>query len=949
MSLPSCLYFRLPGSTLPPVLLASKHCMWDYLPSMWRVLLADAQLGDTIPPMSGERGEATLTIHANAEVALERLAHFTGIVDGHPLLHRIEDLPVFLEGALAFLVDRIKPFAGKGMSGVEIVAQIGSNDFPEDMPEYLLELREDWEAIEEVGKSGDYHRLDELLYFSRGRMSFKQWKPWVERFGLSSLAHPYFTRLEYSGYWEAYHDAPSVVSYEQFKRDTGESRPGLLAAAWGAVKRTASTHGLAPKARARHSEREETTEEDEQTVQDRYTLWRHTGYYPEKAKGKFGLRVLEEQGEGFTLGALAMDHQWDELAMPCGEAAWARRGGMWSLIELGPQCTVTFENCCDEIFPYDYSHTTCIVRSGSKHGLVNAYERRWLARAEYSKILCYDDDGHSFWRVQRGDKWGLLDDEGSVLQACIFDSLEMDIRGYPYTGYGWQVTQNGRYGWLTVEGQWEVECEWDDIAPHHARGLYGVRRGALWGLMARGGAQWLPCMYASVEPVALGSHLGPVSEPPWLFVRESIWPDDRVDVPSFIAGKDPSRANVIIAVSTPGGMGLVDQASRTLIPCTWKNVEFAQSGTYQDSRWVRLTDAQGRQGLWSIEQGKQVVACEHEVLEVIVGPNLAQPLVGTVDKLRYRLWNTDGTPAFGASAFRWLRADEFNWADDIGKGLGSHDLGDVAEYWSKGMPVRAALIGENGAPDMLVHLLPGRPIESEQDSLTRRYREQGDYGAALMLATTFRDGFMTVQDDVLARMWAARACGHEATPVPPVRRVPDPDNDVSEYDICKEEAEVFAKAALLFATMLAEGRGGPRNAPLARHWAEQVYERETLSSDKSLVLLLGRLLLDDSAGPPDPARANELLAQISAPALQEGEACYYRALIERDGLAGPRDLHAARELLTRADAGGFEAAAPALVSLLHEMADGEAEDEAQCLRDEADYFDAKRQDAEAMA
>ncbi len=164
------------------------------------------------------------------------------------------------------------------------------------------------------------------------------------------------------------------------------------------------------------------------------------------------------------------------------------------------------------------------------------------------------------------------------------------------------------------------------------------------------------------------------------------------------------------------------------------------------------------------------------------------------------------------------------------------------------------------------------------------------------------------------------------------------DDDEDDDDLREDCAHLYAK-------MLDEGLGGPRDAPQARRWAIAA-AYDGYRTHAPWWVRLGKLLLDETAGPVDIPTAFGVLQHVNAPSLNEGEAAYYSACCLRKGLDGRPDLEGARALMVRADACGEPLAAPALADLIREIAKGKGGKEARLLSAEADYY---AQKAEAAA
>jgi hypothetical protein len=932
----SRLYFYLPGSSAE--LLAEDHCYWQYMPSLWKVLIANGTpLGD-LAPLSGERALPTQTIAAPAHEAIARLEFLTELIQFHPLRHQLPNLPVLLDGVRSFLDERLACFPAQQRDRIMVAAQLGTNAHDEDSAEVNARLCNDWLLIEATGADGQFHDLEDALGFARGRRGITEWEAWTNGFGLSTLAHPYFERLEIVPYSDEEHNAPATRSYQSYQarhfpqqaKASQRARPresklksawlifcGLLVYAFRRARGASHDSAL-----ERHDDGGAPDENDlnEADYRDLAEKWRYTGMFPDFVDGKVGLCAVEEHGDELTRGASIVAPDWDEIDFPKAGSVWGRRGGTWTLIGLDDLAsTVVAEVCCDEVVEYDHDGGICIARIGQQVGMVSAYERRWAAPAIYDEIKC-DEYNSGYWRVRRGALWGVLDDSGQVRHACEFDSIEPDIREYPYTELGWRVERAGRVGWIDRACEWQVDCVWDEIRPSMAKGLFAVARQSRWGIVASGNRAWIPADYVSAEPVAMGPLAGPPQEDP-LFLDDTIWPDE--PVPAFVAAHDQSQALLLVVVGTEHGMGVVDQANRIVVPCVYRDIAVARTHALQDSRWLCIVDQNGRHGLWDIMAGAEILRCAHDWLEVIVAP-LLQPMAATFDDGRYRLWHLDGSPAF-AGAFRWVSSERRFEADVVlDRDESRYRTGQIAEEWSEGKEVRAAMIID-GEADRIVLLKPGQPVRDEYAALAQAYQQDGDISAAFQLAAQYRYGDGVARDDVLARLWAGRACGHEPRPATPA-----PADSDAQIDAC-----------LLFSELLYEGLGGPREPALARHWAEQAVAHQGKHSDRLAPIALAKTLLDPQAGPVDHVRAHELLEPAEGKALNDYDACYYRAVIHRDGLGVRQDWTKARDLLGEADDGGYEPAARALADLLKKMAIVAPKAQARQLMQEADYYATK--------
>jgi TPR repeat protein len=985
----SRLYFHFPDSGAPPVMLARSYCGWEGMPSLWRLLLADATPGAPLP-ISTAGNAATASIEVSALAAIDKLQFFADYIAGHPLLYRLPELPVFLDSALVFLRERLAQFPAREAGKILLVAQDAEGGLPDTG--LMQDIEVDWLDIQIFAEENSYHGLDEVLGFAGSRHSFERWEAWPGLFGLDTLEHEYFSRLEYSLYWNKYLPPPDAMTYKQFVRSGVRARSHQMAdqtedplpSAWSRLKGMVKSLVGAPQAPLPIDESEdEGEEEDDESEQPDDNPWLHEAFKPVTIDGKIGLRFDPEYGTDYhtelsgaddNCATLALAAEWDEIIPAYGHRAWARRDGLWGVIALRRHCTVLMAPCAERIVFGSRDARPYAVKDG-RCGLIDPESGSWTLAPDYDDMVWCEESFKEAWHVRQGRHWGVATIEGVLMQPCVYDSLVIDNSDFQLRDHGWKALRDGRAGWITFAGQLDVACEWDDVKPFIPDRLYTASRGGRWGLIASDNQQWVPCDYLSVAPLALARHVRQSKPGAMWWFPSDFW-DREHEVPAAVAECDPALSNLLVAVRTDSGMGVVDQAHRQLVPCRYRAIAPAQSGDYHDGRWLRVTAHDGRQGLWSVAAGAEIFACEHEWLDVFAGPRIDHPVVGTMNEARYQLWNIDGTAACDAS-FLWLSAEGWNHDNDISEGVDDYERGKIAKDWRRGKAVRAAqdLDGEV----RLVFVLPGQGVMSEQEALEQDYLATGNREAALKLAKGYRDGFHQVQDLELARLWAARACGHVAPPplanakhyppycftrpvalvdteVEPANEVAhedadeegpapaydvnyvEPERDTDEPD--EEDEDLYEEAAYELARMLNEGIGGPRDAPLALHWIHGAAygTGRTGNTHAPTWLLLGKLLLDEDAGPVDVPQAFAVLSQIDAPSLNEGEACFYRAICLRRGLQGAPDLAGARELMVRADASGVAPAAPALAEMLAEMAATVSGKQARLLTREAAYY-----------
>lgn len=877
--------------------------------------------------------------------ALTNLKLFTWIIKTHPLRHRIAGLEVYLEAVNSFLKQQMASMPGQSRRELMLGARMDDGEEPGD--EVFDELVELSETLVNIMANARHWELDEVLGFSAGRMGFTQWRPWPRRFGLDTLAHPYFSRLHISMYDESEPQMPTPVKFEEFGRDP-DTKPwaGLGSVfSWlfqGADQANKPEDGDTGDEAGHKQEQEQ----DQERGEEESDPWSGSGFRPVRVGARLGLRFVQEEAVCVHLGTepsdyvdaapdqLALAAEYDKLLPASNSHAWAGRNGQWALVALARQCHLLTDFCVDAVVQEADSWGTHVVKDGLC-GLLCLETGRWLAAPTFDEMVWTDDGVGLLWRVRTGQRWGLLSTEGLLLHACVFDALPTYKTISYHNAPGLHVLLHGRAGWIDDKGVLEVACEWDEVTPSAATGYFVVKRAGLVGLVARGDQICLPCTYLDVEPLVLGAHVG-IVELEWSTIGPYGWPYD-ADMVELAQAGAPDQANLLIAVRTQDAMGVVDQANRIVVPIRYSEVAAVDNGEYRDPRWMHLSAADGRRGLWSIALGAEVFSCEHQCLDVYAAPRIQDPLVGISDGQHYRLVHASGAPAYSES-FTSISADEYDDARIVVDGVGNWDRAKIAEAWSEGRAVRATL---RGVPAQTMALLPGEPLVPLEDTLARQYWELGDDEAALKLAKDFRlNG-----DGQQARLWAARACGHAGRPRAAPTGANDEDATGDDYYERRQARERFGKRAHYFAELLDQGVGGPRDAALARAFAHKAVEAQPHGTDPALLLLFGKLALDPAAGPIELQAGTDALLEIHHPNLEVGIAAL---LLARCVLSQPDpDLDNARGWLVMADAGGAADAAPELVAVLERMAMLANRADAKLLRREARYYRDKSEAAAA--
>lgn len=549
---------------------------------------------------------------------------------------------------------------------------------------------------------------------------------------------------------------------------------------------------------------------------------------------------------------------------------------------------------------------------------IAAYQSPW----PYEEWSEYMGDGHF---VRQGAQWGFHARERLVL-PCEFDRFDLPKQRDHYLRIkGARVWQNGKAGWVRADGKLVVPCQWDDVVPTYATGLFSVLRDGRWGLVDRRKRQLLPCAFAaSLVPLAFGRDLPqPEFSPDWDEAPATYFSD--VDVSSLMK-KAGGGQQLVLAARGPHGGGAVDQAGEVLVPLAYAQLEMAAFSKHRDARWFKVTSHAGLHGVWSVEAQREVVPCEHEWLTIIIHPDLSAPLFVTGDQQRFRLWNSDGS-AWSPHAMRWI-TDHLNHLQEPWPGYehGVERKGFTLA-WVEDRPMRAMVVNEAHPQGRAMlfsrtQALRIEPMSPPRETLELAWATRGDRTAAQQLSDSAALGFLEPKDEALARLWAARACGEDPAPESAV--------EVSEA--------LPLGAASSFFRMLERGIGGPRDARRARYWAGRAAQQ---SSYYYVQREHVRLLLDQAAGPVEPEQALEIIGRYPLGTREGNTFAAFHAHCLIEGLGTPVDWPAARELLYVSHRCNDREGAPMMADLLRRWAATLPPDDARTMLAEAAYHQAR--------
>ena len=107
-----------------------------------------------------------------------------------------------------------------------------------------------------------------------------------------------------------------------------------------------------------------------------------------------------------------------------------------------------------------------------------------------------------FYRIQKGEKWGLLHQDRSVWIPLEYDNINYVTKRYqPYIS----IQKGERYGVLDPKGDLLLEAKYDNILFDGYR--YKVLQNNQWGLRDNKGAELIPICFDAIEDHAYLSHM----------------------------------------------------------------------------------------------------------------------------------------------------------------------------------------------------------------------------------------------------------------------------------------------------------------------------------------------------------------------------------------------------------------------------------------------------------
>lgn len=204
--------------------------------------------------------------------------------------------------------------------------------------------------------------------------------------------------------------------------------------------------------------------------------------------------------------------------------------------------------------PEGYTREVCSAPEGLQLIRQQTDGKLFFARKDGSLLdeVGFDEVDHFLWgeengervayaRVRRGDKWGYVDQTGTLVIPCRYDGAKDMREGRAAVRIG--SPETGERFWIDQAGNRLFDYPWEG-ASSYSRGVALVQKDGLWGLIDRDGNVLADCRW---EAVLDNSGMG------------QSYP--------FI-GSD------IMAVVEDGKMGFVNISGELVIPCQFEAAEF---------------------------------------------------------------------------------------------------------------------------------------------------------------------------------------------------------------------------------------------------------------------------------------------------------------------------------------------------------------------------------------
>lgn len=514
--------------------------------------------------------------------------------------------------------------------------------------------------------------------------------------------------------------------------------------------------------------------------------------------GYYGVRQV---GDGNEPGKILLPAEWEGISTAdeaAREELWVQREGLTGLLHLSAEgsTTLLLEPCLED--SWNFADDLAVVRQAGKMGMLRR-DGSWFLFPSFDELWDY----HQACAIARdGALLGYIDRQGNWLIPPRFSACN----NFTAAGVA-AVTEAGRQGLLRIDGSYAVPPRYDELQWDEDCDAWWILQQERYGLLHADGRPWIDVAWDEI-----------------VFLSEQ-------------AG--------IFAVCRDHRWGLIDAEGRERVPCNYANIEELSPADENEpnSRLrgliaLRESDEHPSTGVWNLDTGKLLVACQYAAITPVFLKSAADPLFlvatpapGSNDEEEcyLGLLKADGSRLFDED-YCWLVSDYRDYAVDLQLKLTGKEL---SRHWSAGQAIRAGLAGS----DEIVCLQPDGQRRNFVAKLADDYAA-GDLQAAYLLGKACRDGDGTPVDPEQARLWLERAAtGSDERPGLP--------------------------AAMAELADLLSDDENPQQQVRARQWLDQALSQPGPWDSAAARNLLGHMYLNGKGGPAEAEPAYRLF-QLAA-------------------------------------------------------------------------------------
>ncbi|MCL2074387.1 MAG: WG repeat-containing protein [Marinilabiliaceae bacterium] len=185
-----------------------------------------------------------------------------------------------------------------------------------------------------------------------------------------------------------------------------------------------------------------------------------------------------------------------------------RKNGKWGVIDIITKKVIVPCNEYDEIEWFDEDlRSICIGTMKATYGALDDEEND--IETEY---IMQDTDQELFFKVQKNEKWGLLDHKGKIILECQYHRIVMcnidwkDTKSISTETFYLEVRKDYKSGAFDLNGKLILSCKYysicafrnnDDISKRDNL-FFIIEKGCQKGIVTVGGKEVIPCEYYSI-------------------------------------------------------------------------------------------------------------------------------------------------------------------------------------------------------------------------------------------------------------------------------------------------------------------------------------------------------------------------------------------------------------------------------------------------------------------